>query len=553
MSSEGGLEGWGLPKPLADPAINDLRCFEMELRMVESELEELEHRYSLHSTPTRPKTELSQRTKPIRRMTNRELEEHIREGPGTPAAGRGDSRVSTPGGFREEVRSGTPTHDERPPPLRRPSPIRYEDLGRIATEPTARGQYQSPLASTPLPPRSPNPSFLDSRDFPNSKAYSLAMKALQDRIQTLESDNLRLQEFASVNESKGYQERSKLQQRYIEEIEEGKAKELDLVKKIEELQDALHAKNRTVTKLEEDNRAVEARVRGVEEEMRKGSQRMESEHEQKSSQLDHVKKQLESRATEIQSLQHLLTKTESDSRLTLEELSHAKELIATLQSELDFLRRNGQAQRSTLQKNLSHVETELSKQNSEYLQRMRQLEVKNKHLQDLADSQKSQLEYLKQEVVELQKMNRQSEEARIALLQGRGHSRPGSSEPAEPGEKQRHSKVHRSKRSSTSQKSKRSETPQDDQYYAEVQTEAVVKEVKESDDPATEERLEREIAAYNRQYKALLQKSQEPGADLASLRVELNSVAAAMEAKSNHLYTIKKQRSFARERQTGLV
>lgn len=54
-------------------------------------------------------------------------------------------------------------------------------------------------------------------------------------------------------------------------------------------------------------------------------------------------------------------------------------------------------------------------------------------------------------------------------------------------------------------------------------------------------RLEREIEEYSRQYKALVQRSKEPGADLLGLRVELNSIAAAMEAKNNHLATIRRQ------------
>lgn len=56
-------------------------------------------------------------------------------------------------------------------------------------------------------------------------------------------------------------------------------------------------------------------------------------------------------------------------------------------------------------------------------------------------------------------------------------------------------------------------------------------------------RLEREIEDYSKQYQLLVQRSEEQGADLLGLRVELNSLAAAMEAKSNHLAAIRRQRS----------
>ena len=56
-------------------------------------------------------------------------------------------------------------------------------------------------------------------------------------------------------------------------------------------------------------------------------------------------------------------------------------------------------------------------------------------------------------------------------------------------------------------------------------------------------RLEREIEDYRKQYQALVQRTKEPGADLLSLRVELNSLAAAMEAKNNHLASIRRQMS----------
>ena len=459
--------------------------------MVESELDELEHRYSLNSTPSRARAEPTSRPTPVRRMSNRELEARIRQ--------------------EQPI-----TIDERP--MRRPSPIRYEELGR----PDSRLL----LSPTALPPRSPNPGLSDSKEFAGSKAYSLAMKALQDRIQSLETENIRLQETLSVQESKGFQDKSKLQQRYLQDLEDAKARETSLIKQLEEAQDALHAKNRLVGKLEDDCRAAIERGREQGEDSTKTAIRLRDELEQRTSQTEHLRKQLESKVADLQTLQQLLTKSESDSRVLQEQIERSQELVATLQGELDFLRTNGHAQRLTLQKNLSHVETELGKQNAEYLQRMRQLEVKNKHLTDLAESQKSQLEYLKQEVIELQRMNRESEEGRLALLQGRGS--------VDLGEQEKKQKTHRPKRQDSTHRSKRSSPPPQ-------------KEVEEGDE-TTEERLEREIAAYNRQYKALLQKSQEPGADLASLRVELNSVAAAMEAKSNHLYSLKKQRSFSRDK-----
>jgi len=467
----------------------------MELRMVESELDELEHRYSLNSTPSRSRTDLVPHLKPVRRMSNKELEARIRE-----------EQPTTP--------------EERP--VRRPSPIRYEELGR--PDPRA---FLSPTA---LPPRTPNPAFSDSKEASSSKAYTLAMKALQDRIQTLETDNLHLQETLSVQESKGYQDRSRLQQRHLQDLEEGKAKETALAKKLEELQDAYHAQSRQVAKLEDDCRAAEGRGRGQEDESRKAHSRLQEELEQRTAQVEHLRKQLDSKGSEVQTVQQLLAKSEADSRVLLEQFERSQELVANLQGELEFLRTNGQAQRHTLQKNLSHVETELGKQNADYLQRMRQLEVKNKHLTDLAESQKSQLDYLKQEVLELQRMNRQSEEARLAMLQGKGVSRPES---VDLGEQEKKHRTQRGKRPDSVHRSKRSSPPP--------------RESEESEE-TTEERLEREIVAYNRQYKSLLHKSQEPGADLASLRVELNSVAAAMEAKSNHLYSLKKQRSFTREK-----
>lgn len=56
-------------------------------------------------------------------------------------------------------------------------------------------------------------------------------------------------------------------------------------------------------------------------------------------------------------------------------------------------------------------------------------------------------------------------------------------------------------------------------------------------------RLEREIEDYRKQYQVLVQRTKEPGADLLGLRVELNSLAAAMEAKNNHLAVIRRQLS----------
>ena len=50
-----------------------------------------------------------------------------------------------------------------------------------------------------------------------------------------------------------------------------------------------------------------------------------------------------------------------------------------------------------------------------------------------------------------------------------------------------------------------------------------------------EQRLEQELEAYDQQYKALLQRSQTPGADIIGLRAELNAIAGAMETKKGEL------------------
>lgn len=61
--------------------------------------------------------------------------------------------------------------------------------------------------------------------------------------------------------------------------------------------------------------------------------------------------------------------------------------------------------------------------------------------------------------------------------------------------------------------------------------------------------IEQEIMSLNREYKALLAKANEEDADLDGLRVELNSIAAEMETKSQNLHLIRKR---MQDKQQGL-
>lgn len=297
---------------------------------------------------------------------------------------------------------------------RRPSPIRH------STRTPDEGCYAPSASESSALNKSPKSET--SRAFPESRAFSLAMSALQSKVKQLEAENTRLSQ------------------------ENGRLKKSE--------QSAASAL------------AAEDRARQMQELNAKLSR-------------------------ELREKTAAMERQQSDFDKLLQELHRAKDLIERLQQHNDRRACSDRAHSS---------------------------ESKIRQLEALTLQQKTTIESLRAEVAEL----REKKPGRRSLSRDENSLQATLKPPL-------------------SFMSPIAQEPQEVSNYL-TNPDSEVLSLGNSLDLSTR-RLEREIDDYNKQYKSLLKKSQEPGADLLSLRVELNSIAAAMEAKSNHLAAVRRQLS----------
>ena len=241
-------------------------------------------------------------------------------------------------------------------------------------------------------------------------------------------------------------------------------------------------------------------------------------------QIDYLQKNLASKTANEQKLQKALDQAVRDKEVAEEELKQQKRINSGLQSEVNFLRENSEFQRTSLHKNLITVESELTNQNSEFAQKIKELEVKNKSLRDLNHNQNQQISHLKKEILEMNRMNEEKTLKKIDLIKTKSFA------------KKPPVKVNTSKRRSASPKVRES--------FREPEKKKV-----EEDFRKQIFNCEKEIDKLSNSYKDLICLTSSGSADLNSLRREMTRLAGDIEKKNEELYEYKKkQQEFLRER-----
>jgi chromosome segregation ATPase len=359
----------------------------------------------------------------------------------------------------------------------------------------------------------------------SSRALTGAMKALQEKIKYLESDLHQCKEQMLSSESKYSSDREKWQTRLLSEIQMSKERETLLQTRLSAYASESQKLQQRLSQCEEQLKIKDIQCKFSESEGKRNFEQFSVDVESLTLQIEYLQKSLSSKTTSEQKLQKALDQAIRDKDFAEEELKQQKRINSGLQSEVNFLRENSEFQRNSLQKNYQNVESELTAQNQEFLQKIKELEVKNKSLRDLNHNQSQQISHLKKEITEMNKMNEEKTLKKIDLIKTKTL------------QKKPPVKVV-SKRRSASPKVRE------------------VSQLKETERKKGEEDFkkqivlcEKEIDRLSSSYKDLICLTSSGSADLNNLRKEMTRLASDIEKKNEELYEYKKrQQDFLRDR-----
>jgi hypothetical protein len=400
---------------------------------------------------------------------------------------------------------------------------------------------------------------------------------MQDRIADLERENEGLKVKHSSSEDKWLRETDRLQHR----LSSGSVSVHQSTRELHVRCDQLTADLQRVGEIAEEFKdklhIAEGRVRLLETEGRRANEQASIEQENWSLQLTSARRKLEAAEEEAKELRSANQRLELDRRVRQEELSQTERLVETLKEELRYLRDHSDLQRVHLQGSLSSAEAQLGQEKAEHELQVRQLEVKNRALQELSENLRKQLEHLKKALDTQQTAETKARVDQVSL----SHQAP--SRVANDATRPQKSTTRTAKAlhtCRTHRTSKPSKTDSVGTSRPQTSQEDAVRELRVSPlSPRTSEllrpesiassqlptsrlrentevdleirRVEETMARLNKQYRELLETSHGSSADLKSLRVELNAIGESLETKTNELYRLKRQQqSTLRERLT---
>jgi hypothetical protein len=367
----------------------------------------------------------------------------------------------------------------------------------------------------------------------DSKACAGAIRALQDRLKQIESENTELRDKLIVHENRANNDREKWQIRIMEEVQLSKDKETLLQSRLYEREEEIKKLMLRFSNMEDQLKIKETQCRHVENESKRNSDQYAMDIESLNLQIEILNKNLNEKNNEGKYSHNILEKIEREKNLVEEELKQEKRINQSLQSEVNFLRDNSEHQRLSLQKNFETLETELTKQNADYFQKIKELEIKNKSLRDLNANQTKQIEHLKKEISELLKAKKFSEDQKIEILKSKGIELPKKTP-----SKSMSKPTFRSKSPGTAKINHKKEKSLVD-----------TKEILENEEDLRKSiaNCEKDLEKLNQRYKSLLNLSYKESGDLSSVRKDMGKLADEIDQKSEELYDLKKrQQQFLR-------
>jgi outer membrane murein-binding lipoprotein Lpp len=398
-------------------------------------------------------------------------------------------------------------------------------------------------------------------------AVATAMRTLQNKIKQLEGDNDALRRRYKELEDRYLEERERLQLRRTDDFAAVQTWEVSA--RDELLLGELRRAQGSVEEHKAKSQILEGKIRLLESEIKRANEEAAIERENSSLHLSSAQRKLRAAEEEVRELKSASQRLGSSQSIKQEELLQAETLISSLKDELSYLRDHSQLQRSTLQSSLAVKETQLAQYGAEYEAKIHRMQVESRSVHELAENYRRQLEYFKRELSQTSGLPAAKASADCWSAVG---SRPQSNREEAGSDlrlSQRTEPVGKDARlsdqstlKSLKSKSKGAKQPRTTGKSLTPRAKKKAKPVPAaSPRPQTSRtredteldweirRLTETIASLSKKYRLMLESSYSSTSDLRALRLDLTSIAEALEVKSNELYRLKRlQQSALRDR-----
>ncbi|CAG9324140.1 unnamed protein product [Blepharisma stoltei] len=419
-----------------------------------------------------------------------------------------------------------------------------------------------------------------SNHYYNSRSYANAMRALHEKIRSLESENAQLKDKIASIETKSSFDSKKWQERLIDEAKIWSQKEKYLQSTIFGLEQKIKEMSEKLSTNDEKLRIKDDHIWHQSSQEKMNYQQFKLDKENLSLEIEHLKRQLANEINEHKNSENMLIRIEKDKKLIEEENSQLRRANYILEEEVELLKKSA--------KNPKALYEDEGIRENDYIEKIKELEFKNKSLNETASNQKQQLEILQKEIEEIYRSQKTSANSNAESLQTPSSRKEISSYKEEyklSSSKKSSTKTNLGSLSSSSNRKdlspykggkpkkfkknfsakiiKRPVSPLCD-VCAKKEDERPLKSslkkkpfqksvtglvrinepqgMNEDQIANSIEKLENEISFLGKKYKQLLHSSQEETSDLEVLRKEITETSAEIQQKSDALYELKRKR-----------
>lgn len=249
---------------------------------------------------------------------------------------------------------------------------------------------------------------ISSNSDSKSKAYAAAMKALQDKLFELESENSTLKLRFSEIESK---KQSEKHQTELQISEEKQKIEKIFKQKINDLESTDKNSQKTIKKLNDIIKLLEVKVKFNEDQVARLNEQNHLDKENFQLELECCKKSLNDAKASEKELKDLLAREKRERNLIKEQVCEQVKVNESLRAEIEFLKEHNKEHRVRVEENFKSIKSELLLKNQENLMLIKQLNMKNKNLQREAIDSKKTGDYYKIQCIKLSQRARESQDA----------------------------------------------------------------------------------------------------------------------------------------------
>lgn len=261
------------------------------------------------------------------------------------------------------------------------------------------------------------PTFSEGK----SKAYIAAMRALQEKLVSIEAENKGLKDEIKLNQQRIYVEKQEFEIKFVVERQNLEAEAKALKSRINELEISEKNLQKKMIMAQELIRLTETKAKYQEDLATRATEQFSLDKESFKLETELLKKASQESKQKEFSLKKELEKEKRDIKLLREELNQQKRLNEYLQEEINFLRENNDMQRIKNEENYKSIRSDLVQQNQENLQAIKNLNIKNKSLQQMINDTKKQGEYYKCQYIKMSHRSKFSLD--LALKKSRSKSK----------------------------------------------------------------------------------------------------------------------------------